>query len=299
LSKREILTNLLPSVAHLDRQNDTMVSRTPSVDAQVGERCVLTYHEILPSASEYLYRVSPAQFQEHLAFFASLALRTASAIQPPLITFDDGHRSNFEQAFPLLEQFGLKATFFVVVGAIDNNDRYITWKQARKLVAAGHSVESHGWSHRILTQCNPSDLHQELIQSKQELENRLGEQVVAISAPGGRWDERVVDVCSRAGYKYLFHSNPWVPASRQKNICLQGRHMVMKRMGSTELQKLLQPGEGQQLYSLIRHKTKERARRILGDQLYHKVWCWLANWKPEEGMEVQIVGSRSQKGNQA
>jgi len=256
--------------------------------AQSGRKCVLTYHEILPASSAYLYRVTNAQFQAHVSLLSSRNSQSTSGEHAPLITFDDGHRSNFEQAFPLLEQFGLKATFFVLAGCLGGTDKYISWDQARQMVAAGHHVESHGWSHRLLTQCSQEDLEEELVRSKYELEDRLGVAVSAISAPGGRWDDPVIEACARAGYKCLFHSNPWFPAIQRKGLHLQGRHMVTCRMGVKELQKLVQVGRTRRLYSRVGYAAKEQVRVMLGDRLYHKLWCWLANWSPGEGMELEV-----------
>jgi len=257
-------------------------------DDQIGKQWILTYHEILASGTQYLYGVTQAQFRGHLSLLASAAPRPSPGRPSPLITFDDGHRSNFERAFPLLEQFGLKATFFLVAGCIGKIDKYLLWSQARQMVAAGHRIESHGWSHRLLTQCSPSDLEEELIRSKHELEDRLGVEVAAISAPGGRWNDRVVEACARAGYRYLFHSNPWVPAGPWHGLHLQGRQMVTGRMGPNDLQKLLQVAGARRLYLRCRYGAKERVRVILGDRLYHKFWCWVAHWKPGEGVELEV-----------
>jgi peptidoglycan/xylan/chitin deacetylase (PgdA/CDA1 family) len=285
-----MLLNVKESMGQPDEVDRLLEGPAGASGAKGGRKCVLTYHEILPSPSQYLYRVTSAQFQAHLSLLSLRILKAVSPEHAPLITFDDGHRSNFEQAFPLLEQFGLKATFFVLAGCVGGTDKYISWNQARQIVAAGHRVESHGWSHRLLTQCSHDELEEELVRSKLELEDRLGAQVSAISAPGGRWDDRVVDACGRAGYKYLFHSNPWPPAETRKSIRVQGRHMVTGRMGPEELQKLLRVGGARQLYSRVKYGTKERVRTMLGDRLYHKFWCWLANWSPGEGVEVEIDG---------
>jgi len=43
-------------------------------------------------------------------------------------------------------------------------------------------------------------------------------------------------------------------------------------------------------YLRARYAAKEHVRLMLGDKLYHKLWCWLANWNPEEGMEVEVDG---------
>ena len=288
MSNQTILLNVPDSMGQPYRGDRSMESPAGASGAKGGRECVLTYHEILPLPSQYLYRVTSAQLQAHLSLLSSGILQPGSPEHAPLITFDDGHRSNFEQAFPLLEQFGLKATFFVLAGCVGGTDKYISWDQARQIVAAGHRVESHGWSHRLLTQCSHDDLEEELVRSKRELEDRLGAQVSAISAPGGRWDDRVMDACGRAGYKYLFHSNPWPPAATRKGIRLQGRHMVTGRMGPKELQKLLQVGGARQLYSRVRYGAKERVRVMLGDRLYHKFWCWLANWSAGEGLELEV-----------
>jgi hypothetical protein len=288
VNNRAILTNVPENMGQFDWRNPLMTGPTHSFDDHTGGKCVLTYHEILPWESQYIYRVTQAQFKEHLSLLASSTSRSSLVGQLPVITFDDGHRSNFQQAFPLLEQFGMKATFFVLAGCVGRFDKYISWDQARQLVAAGHRVESHGWSHRLLTQCGPGDLEQELVRSKHELEDHLGVAVVAVSAPGGRCDDRVVDTCARAGYKYLFHSNPWVPSNSQNGIRLQGRHMITGRTGPRELHRLLQPAGGWRLYFRFRYGAKERVRALLGDRLYHKLWCWLANWSAGEGLELEV-----------
>ena len=287
MDDRVILTNVGESM-ELDWQSHSMTGPGHPFDEPNVHQTLFTYHEILPSGSQYLYRVTQAQFREHLSLLASSAAQPNSGGQSPLVTFDDGHRSNFEQAFPLLEEFGLKATFFVLAGCVGRIDKYLSWDEARQMVACGHRMQSHGWSHRLLTQCGPRDLEQELTRSKHELEDHLGVEVAAISAPGGRWNDRVVEACARAGYKYLYHSNPWLPVSVRGAIRLQGRHMVTRLTGPKELQRLMRPAGGLQLYFRFKYGAKERVRFMLGDRLYHKFWCWLANWSAEEGLELEV-----------
>jgi peptidoglycan/xylan/chitin deacetylase (PgdA/CDA1 family) len=288
VSDRTTLLNVSENMGQPDRAGPSKEGPYAALGGQHERKCVLTYHEILPSSSPYLYRVTSAQFQAHVSLLSSKNFQSISLNRAPLITFDDGHWSNFQQAFPLLEQYGLKATFFVLAGCVGATDKYISWDQARQMVAAGHRVESHGWSHRLLTQCSPDDLEKELVRSKREIEDRLGAEVSAISAPGGRWDERVADACAHAGYKYLFHSNPWAPADYRNNLHLQGRHMVTGRTGPKELQKLVQAGGTRRLYSRVGYEAKERVRTMLGDKLYHKLWCWLAKWSAGEGLELEV-----------
>jgi hypothetical protein len=250
-------------------------------------RCVLAYHEIQPDPSKYLYRVTNQKFAEHLKFVRGLA-QAAPAEQVPEITFDDGHKSNYEQAFPILEEHGVRATFFVVAGRIGTDGELMTWEQACALVKAGHRVQSHGWAHRSLTTCSENDLRLELESSKSEIENRLGVEVDAISAPGGRWNNKVVEACANAGYKQFFHSNPWLPENTQMGIQRQGRHMMTSQMGQQELSNFLHMSRNRVFLQRVKYRVKEQVRVTLGDSLYHKLWIRLAGWSSEDGIEVDV-----------
>jgi len=274
--------------AHLSSSEENMLPSIPSTNLHsqnirelTAKLFHFTYHEILPGDAQYLYRVSTAALEEHLTFLSSLD-------SPPRISFDDGHRSNYEHAFPILERFGIKATFFLLAGHAGNNKDYLTWEQAREMSQAGHVVASHGWSHRMLTLCNSLELDQELADSKREIENRLGIAVDAISAPGGRWNKQVTDACVRAGYRHFFHSNPWEPSVEGANLSVQGRLMMTRGMGAPELRKQMDLSELQRSVLRAKYAGKERVRRLMGERLYHRIWTLLAKWNPEDGMEVLI-----------
>jgi peptidoglycan/xylan/chitin deacetylase (PgdA/CDA1 family) len=164
------------------------------------------------------------------------------------------------------------------------------------MAASGHRVQSHGWSHRLLTQCGPRELKEELSRSKQELEDRLGTGVDSFSAPGGRWNERIVAAAAQAGYEFMFHSNPWARAQDLHGMRIQGRLMVTSRIDGQALRKHVQTSEAHRLYLLTKYRAKERMRSMLGEQLYHRLWCRWANWNPEDGMEVQVNDRTSGKG---
>ena len=296
MSKRTQVGAASESLGHSEAADHPRDGRVSGLIGQAGPQRVLTYHEILPSASQYVYRVTNAQFQEHLSMISSSAGEITHDGRLPGITFDDGHRSNYENAFPLLEQFGQKATFFVLAGRVGSTANYISWNQARQMVAAGHHVQSHGWSHRLLTQCSPRELKEELARSKRELEDRLGKEVVSVSVPGGRWNKRVVAACVRAGYKFILHSNPWVRPRISDGVRLSGRLMVTGRMDARALKTLMQITGLRRLYFRAKYDAKERVRYVLGDRVYHRLWCWLANGTPEEGMEVQVDGRKSGEG---
>lgn len=249
--------------------------------------CIFTYHQILPEDSTYLYRVTAAAFEKHLAFISEVR-GNSSNIPRPKISFDDGHRSNYEQAFPILERTNIKAIFFILAGCVGRGTEYVSWEDAKQMADSGHCVASHGWSHKILTQCSPVELRREVADSKHEIEDRLGIEVDSISAPGGRWSWRVAEACRNVGYRCFYHSNPWANKRVFSELNIQGRHMVTGRMGAEELHNLQMTGGMQRIVKSAIYSAKNGLRGALGDRLYHKIWCQLAKWNPEDGMGVQV-----------
>jgi peptidoglycan/xylan/chitin deacetylase (PgdA/CDA1 family) len=296
VSERTKAGKVSEPLRHLQTEVDLKAGQVSAFTSLKDRDWVLAYHEILRAPSKYLYGVSRAQLEEHTSLFAPAASGITSGMSSPRITFDDGHRSNYETAYPLLEQYGLRATFFVLAGCLGGSIEYLSWSQAREMVASGHRVQSHGWSHRLLTQCGPRELEEELSRSKQELENRLGIGVDSFSAPGGRWNERIVAAAARAGYKFMFHSNPWMRPQNLEGVRIQGRLMVTSRMDGQALRKQMQTSEPLRIYLLTKYHAKERMRGLLGEGLYHRLWCWLANFDPENEMEVRVNGQANGMG---
>jgi peptidoglycan/xylan/chitin deacetylase (PgdA/CDA1 family) len=188
---------------------------------------VLLYHRVNDSARDNL-TISPARFAEHLDAvtrrYPVVGLRAAIEASREgrylgpnvvIVTFDDGYADNHDAAAPILERFGVPATFFVTVGFVGTanvfeHDRHVpgrfgnlTWDQLRSLVARGFEVGSHGLSHANLARCMPDAARQEIADSKAILERTLGVPIRSFAYPfGGRQDvtEEVLREIRAAGY---------------------------------------------------------------------------------------------------
>jgi len=96
------------------------------------------------------------------------------------VTFDDGTYDQYAVAFPLLEEMGIKGTFYLATSLIDQgywNDKGVTrkmmsWIQASRIAAAGHEIGSHSMSHIDLT-IEGIDLQMELKGSRDYIEKQL------------------------------------------------------------------------------------------------------------------------------
>ncbi|HKV91079.1 MAG TPA: polysaccharide deacetylase family protein [Candidatus Angelobacter sp.] len=244
-------------------------------------RVVLAYHEVLPE-SNYAYCVPCDHFAEHM----SLLAQSVGLGDHARITFDDGEQSQSKNALPLLRRHGISATYFVNPGLAGTEPKFLTWEQLRELQAAGHSIQSHGWAHKFLTSCSDEELAQELVRSRQMLEEKLGAAVEEISVPGGRWDERVIAACARAGYKRVYVSDPWI-ATEISGVKVIGRFMVRRTTTLTELKKMVRRDRGALWTLKMRAQLKRHVVSVVGDGLYHRLWCRLTGYNEFEAARQQ------------
>jgi peptidoglycan/xylan/chitin deacetylase (PgdA/CDA1 family) len=112
----------------------------------------------------------------------------------------------FTEAFPILRQYQVPATAFIVTGRIGQPD-YMTLDQIKELAKNGWEIGSHTVTHRPLVETklgtgglSPSEIRAELEQSKAFLE-REGFSVSGFLSPFGLYDDAVLEQIQRVyGY---------------------------------------------------------------------------------------------------
>lgn len=249
---------------------------------------VLAYHELSAAVTDYRYAVSSRLFEQHVRLVARVHEPSRGYMSPLVISFDDGHISNYTLALPVLEKYACKAIFFVIAGRIGENENFMTWNHLRELVALGHCVESHSWSHRFLTGCSDTELREEVKRSRETIEDRLGVSVDAFSAPHGRWDLRTLRACADAGYHRLYTSNPWCPSRTMESVKVRGRLMVVQSMSPARLSNWLTMGPAEVAFRRTQHNLKCSAQRVLGDKLYYQLWAYLSGWKGRDDTSLTL-----------
>ncbi|MEW5958094.1 MAG: polysaccharide deacetylase family protein [Chloroflexota bacterium] len=181
---------------------------------------ILMYHYVStpPEGADAVRRdlsVTPDQFEAHLAFLRqngyqtvtlrdlTLALSGHVALpdRPIILTFDDGYRDNYENAFPLLRKYGDVGVFFVFTQVIDtNNVSYLTWDMVKEMHQAGMEFGSHSYRHSDLAGRDVDFLVYEILGSKEAIEERIGEPVRFFSYPSGRYDALTVQILASANF---------------------------------------------------------------------------------------------------
>lgn len=84
------------------------------------------------------------------------------------LTFDDGPTKNVDQLLPLLDEYKVKATFFLIGNEIEKHP-----EEAKKIVEAGHQIGNHTYSHKRMVLKSPSFIEEE-IEKTDELIRSIG-----------------------------------------------------------------------------------------------------------------------------
>ena len=161
------------------------------------------------------YSLCRDSFQSHLHACAAHGLAVSSARdwlagpRHPLVmmSFDDGHVSNYDLAFPLLHAHDATADFFVNTDAV-GRPGYVSWQQLREMADAGQSIQSHSHEHRYLTSLSRIELAGQLIRSRQMIEDAIGRPVTLLAPPGGRMPSGLAAVALDCGYRHILSSRP-------------------------------------------------------------------------------------------
>ena len=170
---------------------------------------VLTFHSIedTPSVISFAPRVflrGLTKLHEH--GYQALALAEAAARmgrgdavpeRSVVLTFDDGYKSVYDEAFPILKRYGMSATIFLTVGtdrAQKSSRRLptlcgrpmLSWGEIREMARCGMSFGAHTLTHPDLTKLSPDRISMEILESKSIIEDALGLPVACFAYPFGR-----------------------------------------------------------------------------------------------------------------
>lgn len=136
---------------------------------------------------------------EAMALMADPDLRPRRAV---VLTFDDGFRDFFTEAFPILHNYGFRCTVFLPTAFLDDptlrfkGRQCLSWDQVRELHRYGIMFGSHTMTHPQLTALTTEAVGLELEQSKKRIEIELQEKVLSFSYPYAFPQEKVQFITS-------------------------------------------------------------------------------------------------------
>jgi hypothetical protein len=256
---------------------------------------ILMYHSLYETENELTaissddrpYAISVSSFRRHLECIVRQGIPIISpslleqktpenGIQPGiLLTFDDGHASNYHYAYPLLREYGIKAIFFVTSDFINSRPGFLTRDMVRELAREGMVIGSHGKTHRFFEDLSPAELEFELHDSQEKIEQLINRPVTMLSFPGGRFHHSQLKIARAIGYQWLFSSRVGVHYSadfKSEIPPVLSRIAVRAGLSDCEFSTLIRAAPLSISKAKIANSIKKLIRRVIGNSFYHAIY---------------------------
>jgi peptidoglycan/xylan/chitin deacetylase (PgdA/CDA1 family) len=183
---------------------------------------VLSYHQFSATESNKM-TVTKSAFLEQMKFLKENGYRVITLDQlydfldfkapiprkSVVITIDDGWRSAYEIAYPILRDHGFPATLFVYTDLIIGSDKTLSWDLVKELAEKGIDIQCHTKSHFDLTMIDKKDsikdyfnrLEEEISTCTSLVKKRLNRPVRYLAYPFGTTNHLIVALLKKQGYR--------------------------------------------------------------------------------------------------
>jgi peptidoglycan/xylan/chitin deacetylase (PgdA/CDA1 family) len=193
---------------------------------------VIMYHHMLKDTSKLgRYTISPAMFESDLRYLKEHGYESITVGQlidhaetgaplpekPVLITFDDGYESFYTYAWPLLKQYGFKATLSVIGVYTDRysenpdhhvNYSHVTWDGTVEIACHSYDMHREGGPRRGVSRMKGETADQfraaltaDTERFQAQLQKCLGAQTVIYTYPFGLVSDDALSVLKELGFK--------------------------------------------------------------------------------------------------
>ncbi len=193
---------------------------------------VLLYHKIsLPRADTRIRGAftAPKKFYKQMSYLkkSGFVFYTASELIqhyndagrfPPngiALTFDDGWKDNYINAFPILKQFGIKATIFIIPSSIgqmssgataegEEPHEHLSREEILEMAANGIEFGSHSLRHQLLNKISDEEVKFEIGEAKREIEGLVQKPCWTFAYPAGFFTDTARRAVADAGHIAAF-----------------------------------------------------------------------------------------------
>lgn len=184
-----------------------------------------------------------------------------------VLTFDDGHISNYMYALPVLQQHSFFATFFIIADQI-NEKYFMTAHQLQELRKNGMEIGSHGLTHAWLPLLDPDEIEHEIEASRKKIEDASKGIVKTFAYPGGHYTEFILKSVKKNGYAAALSC---ILGTNKENTepYLLKRIEIRKGTSKTDFQKALKPSSI--FFYRVIDRLKRAIKRVAGLKRYEKL----------------------------
>ncbi|WP_411170201.1 polysaccharide deacetylase family protein [Clostridium sp. MB05] len=121
--------------------------------------------------------------------------------KPVAITFDDGYADNYTEAYRILKEHGMKATFFIITDKTDVDGWYMNSNMLKEMHKDGMGIENHTSRHIEFTKISREDKIAIIKEGINTLKEKVGVDSKFVCYPVGRYDDETIEVEKELGIK--------------------------------------------------------------------------------------------------
>jgi len=186
---------------------------------------VLSYHNFSRTEARKMV-VTEASFEEQMKLLKDKGYRVITMDQlfdflnftgqipqkSVVINIDDGWRSAYEIAFPILKKYGYPATLFIYTDLITGGEKTLSWELIQEMSNNGIDVECHTRTHRDLTKMEKKEsfkdyfdaVGKELSDCAAIVKKRLNKDVKYLAYPYGNTNHLIIELAKKDGLRGAF-----------------------------------------------------------------------------------------------
>ena len=184
-----------------------------------------------------------------------------------VLTFDDGHPSDYRFVFPMLQEFGFTAAFFICLRNIDSANR---WKEYREISDGGNTIGSHGITHKYLTHLKAVDVKYEIEESSRIIRQKTHAACQYFAFPGGRYNNALLKLAKDACCKKVMTTDFGFNKINSGHFALK-RWQIRRNTKSQEFREILEMNPFRIFIKQSRKYFVNAGKTFLGDNNFDHI----------------------------
>lgn len=195
---------------------------------------VLYYHEVVEQGQGFSYqKMEKEKFARQMAYLQEHGYETLyfSDLDKPLppkaviVSFDDGFRSVYENAAPIMETYGIRGNVYLPTAYIGNDSHFMDWDMVQKLQEGSFEMQAHTHNHVDVRTLDEQALQEQIQASDELFREKLGYLPRAFCLPFGTYDSASIKKIRNTGrYDYIL-------GSYYGNLRIGKKDRVLPRIG--------------------------------------------------------------------
>ena len=190
---------------------------------------ILLYHNFVTTVPDtdpdnFNYINTPESFEENIKTFIENGYtiisikdlndassgKTELPVKPLIITFDDGYYSNYEYIYPILKEYNVKVSIFIItdkIGKEIDGIKYLGWDECLEMQNSGLvEIFSHSKNHVFYNKLPIREIRDDVKESYEMIENHLGKQDLKVFAyPYGAYTTETVRALKNIGIDFQIY----------------------------------------------------------------------------------------------